>query len=199
MIHCTHLILFVWHTFLTCDRKWTDSIVAVSVGVVVRLRECLVHHLGGNEWRVQVDRPWWSGEKMGREKEQTKHELWQVVKSFEVLLWQEHYDQSSWQEVCIQVWLSWIGSGLSAKLRRPSSSPSSSSSRGWILQVSSVWTVSLVSFCLSSSCDEASQFIPDGKSRKCHWTDIPVSLKSLLGSDIQSNLYSCLCSVSNGH
>ena len=88
--------------------------MAVPTGAFIRLLSLSLHHLGGDEWRIQTGWSRWSGSTMGREKIQTEHELWQVIKSLTLLLWQEHYDKSSWQEIRIQVWLCWFGSGHAA-------------------------------------------------------------------------------------
>lgn len=41
-------------------RKWPDTTVAVPSGAPIGQFQRQLHHLGGNQWRVQDDRPWWS-------------------------------------------------------------------------------------------------------------------------------------------
>lgn len=84
-------------------RKWPDTTVAVPSGAPIGQFQRQLHHLGGNQWRVQDDRPWWSRQEMGRAKKQTQHELRQAQPGSALLLRQEHHDQGSWQEIRVQV------------------------------------------------------------------------------------------------
>ena len=57
------------------SRQWADPTVAVPAGVVVWLQQCQLHHMGGNERRIQDDWSWRGGQEVGWEEVQTQHEL----------------------------------------------------------------------------------------------------------------------------
>lgn len=57
------------------SRLWPDPAVAVSAGIVERLQQRRVHHVGGHQRGVQADRPGRGGAPLGREEIQAQHEL----------------------------------------------------------------------------------------------------------------------------
>lgn len=77
--------------------------MAVPPRAAVRQRQRVLHHVGGDQRRVQVDRPGRSGPQVGTAQVQAQHELRQAFTRTPLLLRQEHYDEGARQEVRLQV------------------------------------------------------------------------------------------------
>lgn len=94
-----------------------DTIMAILVGTIGGFGQFILHHVGGDQWRIQVDRSGRSGAPMGRTQIQAQHELWQAESGAALLLRQEHHDQGARQTIRVQVRFPGAGPGHRARAR----------------------------------------------------------------------------------